>query len=65
LNIESNVMPGVPFDVMPKLYAHIFKDWYGRGVNSSSQKVLDELASRLEDKTVQSNPLRFDIQFFN
>lgn len=60
--IESNVMPGVPFDVMVNLYQEIFKDWYGRDVNSATLNKLDQLAKELDQKTLLSDTMRFDIK---
>jgi glutathione synthase/RimK-type ligase-like ATP-grasp enzyme len=51
--IESNVMPGVPFDSTVQIYRTIFKDFYGRDVNSNTDKKLKELSHTLEQKTLK------------
>lgn len=51
--IESNVMPGVPFDATIQIYRTLFKDFYGREVNPETDKKLKELSNELEQKTLK------------
>ena len=50
--IESNVMPGVPFDSTVQIYRTLFKDFYGRDVDAITDKKLQELSDKLNKKTL-------------
>lgn len=53
--IESNSMPGVPFDSTVELYRVIFKDFYGRPVNNETNKKLEDYSKELVQRTLDSN----------
>jgi len=50
--IESNSMPGVPFDATVQIYRTLFKDFYGREVDAATDEILKELSDKLEQKTL-------------
>jgi len=50
--IESNSMPGVPFDSTVDIYRVIFEDFYGRKVDAETEAKLKELANYMNNKTV-------------
>lgn len=50
--IESNSMPGVPFDSTVDIYRVIFEDFYGRKVDAETETKLKELANYMNNKTV-------------
>ena len=51
--IESNVMPGVPFDATIQIYRTLFKDFYGREVNPETDKKLKRLSNDLDQRTLK------------
>lgn len=53
--IESNSMPGVPFDSTVEIYKNIFNDFYGRPVNKETEKKLDEYAKEMIKRTLDSD----------
>lgn len=53
--IESNSMPGVPFDSTVEIYKCIFEDFYGRPVNKSTLDTLNKYAEVLIKRTLDSN----------
>lgn len=60
--IESNAQPGVPYDSTVEAYKMVFKDFYGRDMNPSSLKKMDEFAQFLNDRTLKLDPDRFEIK---
>ena len=42
--IESNSMPGVPFDATVAIYRTLFKDFYGRDVDNDTDLKLKEFS---------------------
>lgn len=59
--IESNSQPGVPFDLTVQIYRTLFKDFYGREVNAEADKKLAEYSKYLDDRTVNLEPDRFEV----
>lgn len=49
--IESNAMPGVPFDTTVDMYKNIFEDFYGRPVDKSTEIKLQEYADFMLEKS--------------
>jgi hypothetical protein len=49
--IESNAMPGVPFDTTVDMYKCIFNDFYGRSVNKDTEIKLQEFADFMLEKS--------------
>lgn len=60
--IESNAQPGVPYDSTIIAYQKIFQDFYQRPVNDATQKKLEELATYLNNKTLELDKNRFEIK---
>jgi hypothetical protein len=60
--IESNSGPGVPFDLTVQLYRVIFKDFYGREVNSETDKKLAEISDYLDRQTTEREPDLFQLE---
>ena len=50
--IESNSMPGVPFDSTVDIYRVLFEDFYGRNVDAETDTKLKEFAEYMLDKTI-------------
>jgi hypothetical protein len=59
--IESNSQPGVPFDLTVQIYRTLFKDFYGREVNAEADKKLAEYSKYLDNRTVNLEPDRFEV----
>ena len=51
--IESNSMPGVPFDSTVDIYRVLFEDFYGRSVDAETNAKLKELAKYMIDKSAK------------
>ncbi len=51
--IESNLQPGVQFDVTVQAYRVIFKDFYGRDVDEQTDKKLEEISEFLNKETLK------------
>ena len=51
--IESNIMPGVPFDATVQIYRTLFKDYYGREVDEVTDKKLQDLSDYMCKKTLK------------
>lgn len=60
--IESNSQPGVPFDSTVQIYKQLFSDFYGRPVNSATEKILDKYSKQLDERTLKSDEERFKIE---
>lgn len=60
--IESNSQPGVPFDSTIQIYRQLFRDFNGREVNDIADKELTRLSKYLDNKTLELNPKRFEIE---
>jgi hypothetical protein len=60
--IESNSQPGVPYDSTVQLYRQIFKDFYGREIEKNSDRELTRLGKYMDQKTLELNPKRFEIE---
>lgn len=60
--IESNSQPGVPFDSTVQAYRQIFKDFYGKEFEKNSEKELTRLSKYMDDKTLELDPDRFEIE---
>jgi hypothetical protein len=60
--IESNSQAGVPYDSAVHIYRNIFKDFYGRDVNDKATAKLADLSDFMNQKTLDSNPERFEIK---
>lgn len=60
--IESNSQPGVPYDSTIQIYRQLFKDFFGRDVNSATDIKLKELGEFMDKKTLELNPDRFEIE---
>ena len=50
--IESNSMPGVPFDATVAIYRTLFKDFYGRDVNAEADQKLKEYSDFMCKKSL-------------
>jgi hypothetical protein len=59
--IETNSQPGVPYNSTVEIYKQIFTDFYGRDVDSKTNVRLNELSSYLDQKTLETDPDRFEI----
>jgi len=57
--IESNAMPGTPFDTTVKIYENIYEDFYGHPVDEASQGKLDEYSKELIERTHKKDKKRF------
>ncbi len=57
--IESNAMPGVPFDSTVKIYENIYEDFYKEKVDEKSQVMLDKYAADLIERTTKKDKKRF------
>ena len=53
--IESNSMPGVPYDSTAELYKVIFKDFYGRDISAATKTMLDKYSKTMMKKTLQKD----------
>jgi len=51
--IESNSMPGVPFDSTVDIYRTLFEDFYGRVVDAKTDAKLKELADFMLEKSIK------------
>jgi glutathione synthase/RimK-type ligase-like ATP-grasp enzyme len=51
--IESNSMPGVPFDSTVDIYRVLFEDFYGRPVDSDTDAKLQELADYMIKRSAE------------
>jgi len=60
--IESNSQPGVPFDSTVQIYRQLFKDFNGREVNAVTDKELTRLSKYLDNRTLELDPDRFEIE---
>ena len=60
--IESNSQPGVPFDSTAQAYRQIFKDFYGRDIESKSDAELTRLSEYMINKTLELDPKRFEVE---
>lgn len=60
--IESNSQPGVPFDSTIQIYRQLFRDFNGRMVNDIADKELTRLSKYLNDKTLELDTKRFEIE---
>lgn len=60
--IESNTMPGVPFDTTVKLYQNIFKDFFKRELSEQTKKELQSFSKFMINKTLEKDPKRFEIE---
>jgi hypothetical protein len=60
--IESNSQPGVPYDSTVQIYRQLFKDFNGRDVNAETDKKLTEISKYLDNKTLEIDSERFEIE---
>jgi hypothetical protein len=60
--IESNSQPGVPFDSTVHAYRQLFTDFYGRDIESKSDIELSKLSKYMDNKTLELDPKRFEIE---
>ena len=51
--IESNSMPGVPFDATVDIYKVLFEDFYGRPVDTETDAKLQELADYMIKRSAE------------
>jgi hypothetical protein len=60
--IESNSQPGVPFDSTVQIYREIFKDFYGREVDTKANKELQRLGDYMIKRTLEIDVDRFEVE---
>ena len=51
--IETNAMPGVPFDSTVDIYKKLFSDFYGHQVNPESNNILKACSNIMNSKTIK------------
>ena len=53
--IESNAMPGVPFDSTIEIYKQIYEDFYKKPIDKESLTKLNDYAQTMLDRTIKSD----------